>query len=522
MMLRISFSLFVMFAFLNQIHSQEIREKLIPKIVIDSISVGNNNNNKLRIEIAAKGINGINVGSYVICVEDILPHQDSIKLTGFKRINNLIYAISSDFNSFNQVLLKDNGILDEDKRINVFAITFNTSNWPSGRYYMNISAVNRPSAGAYVFDTRYFTIDIGNAGMRFLKECNVLQGIENITVWEKKGVYAYFPSLMKLQDDTLVTHFEIKNMQSHIDNTSSSYVTMFSIDKGRTWNLTSNKFNRNLQYSDGKFNQVIVSGWKYTSDSLRNKYEKKNYKTMDVKPGTIAYLSKEILLKKSIDSGRTWTVKSLNVPDDVLGLHKFGELRLNTGLWIITLYGPRKQAKQKSPKTEAYILRSIDNGDNWEFVYITPKGIDFEMNETSIISVTNQNLIAVSRSSDNLNMLSSLSSDGGKSWSKPRDTGIEGYPPDLILLPDGRIVCVYGYRKIPMGIRGCISYDNGITWDTKNEFIIRDDGLGAAMNIGYPKIVQLNDGSLFTIYYISTDGTTPYIAGSHFILPSKK
>lgn len=119
-------------------------------------------------------------------------------------------------------------------------------------------------------------------------------------------------------------------------------------------------------------------------------------------------------------------------------------------------------------------------------------------------------------------MLSSMSSDGGKSWSKPRDTGIQGYPPDLILLSDGRIVCIYGYRKSPMGIRCCISYDKGITWDIKNELIIRVDGVGAAIDIGYPKIIQFEDGSLFTIYYIVTDDTTPYVAGSHSILPSKK
>lgn len=52
----------------------------------------------------------------------------------------------------------------------------------------------------------------------------------------------------------------------------------------------------------------------------------------------------------------------------------------------ITLYGPRKQPKQNQQKTEAYILRSIDDEDNWEFIYLTPKGAEFEMNETSVFS----------------------------------------------------------------------------------------------------------------------------------------
>jgi len=440
-----------------------------------------------------------------------------LSIKGFIKVNNILYAESSDFDSSHKNLLKDNGMLDEDKRINVFAVTFNTLDWPSGRYYMSISAMNRPKEGPYIYDSKYFTVEVGKAGIQSSRDQKKLLGLKNTIIWKGRGIYAYFPSLMKLQDGALLTEFTIKQMQGHID--PGKILTMLSKDNGTTWNLTDGKIDKNLQYPSRKFNQVIISGWKYTSDSLTNKYRSMNISTTYSKPGEIAYLSNEVLINKSLDNGHTWTSKVLPVPDDVLGLKKFGEIRLKSGLWIISIYGPRKQPQQKSPKTEAYILRSIDDGDNWEFIYLTPKGAEFEMSETNILQIDNQNLVAVSRSSEMMNMLSCLSSDGGKSWSKPSDTGIEGYPPDLILLPDGRIVCVYGYRKIPMGIRGCVSYDKGRTWDIKNEVIIRDDGIGP--DLGYPNIVQLNDGSLFTIYYICTDGIFPYIAGSHFILPPK-
>lgn len=285
----------------------------------------------------AHGISGVEVGSYVIRIDSVLPKQKSLVVKGFSTINNIMYAISSDFNSSQKNLLKDNGMLDEDKRINVFAKTFGTLDWPVGRYYMSIFAVNRPEEGPYVYDSRHFTFEVGIGGIQ-LNGRKELPGIKNTIVWKKKGVYAYFPSLMKLQDLTLVTYFAIKNRQSHID-TTGKISTMISKDNGYIWTPTEEKINKNLPHDDRKFNQVKVREWKYISDSLKNKYEKMKIKTIDVKPGIIAYLSNEVFINKSLDKGCTWTLKTLNIPDDVLGLHKFGEIRLNSGLWIITLMG---------------------------------------------------------------------------------------------------------------------------------------------------------------------------------------
>ena len=52
---------------------------------------------------------------------------------------------------------------------------------------------------------------------------------------------------------------------------------------------------------------------------------------------------------------------------------------------------------------------------------------------------------------------------------------------------------VYGYRRPPYGVRGCVC-DDGITWDVANEFTIREGGVPAAhydnpgifQHIGYP------------------------------------
>lgn len=81
---------------------------------------------------------------------------------------------------------------------------------------------------------------------------------------------------------------------------------------------------------------------------------------------------------------------------------------------------------------------------------------------------------------------------------KPRiDNG--GDPASLTRLQDGRIAMVYGWRRLPYGIRARISDDEGQTWSA--ETILRDDG--RSWDLGYPRTVQRPDGNLVTAYYFN-------------------
>ena len=60
----------------------------------------------------------------------------------------------------------------------------------------------------------------------------------------------------------------------------------------------------------------------------------------------------------------------------------------------------------------------------------------------------------------------------------------------------GCVVCVYGDRHEPYGQRAPVSRD-GLRWG--EEIILRDDG--ANRDLGYPSSVELEDGSILTVYY---------------------
>jgi hypothetical protein len=93
------------------------------------------------------------------------------------------------------------------------------------------------------------------------------------------------------------------------------------------------------------------------------------------------------------------------------------------------------------------------------------------------------------------------SADEGRTWqfhSRPNDWGA---PANLVQLPDGRVVCIYGYRMQGWGIRARVSSDNGATWG--DEIIVRD-GAGS-WDVGYPRSVVKPDGSILTTYYFNRE-----------------
>ena len=93
-----------------------------------------------------------------------------------------------------------------------------------------------------------------------------------------------------------------------------------------------------------------------------------------------------------------------------------------------------------------------------------------------------------------------------------------GFPAHVLELSDGRLLCAYGYRRPPFGVRATLSYDGGETWDIANEIVVRDDG--GTSDLGYPVSIELPDGRVLMAYYFNQETSedpesiTRYIAGT--------
>jgi sialidase-1 len=162
----------------------------------------------------------------------------------------------------------------------------------------------------------------------------------------------------------------------------------------------------------------------------------------------------------------------------------------------------------------SFLLRSDNRGLDWEYystiAYDPATIISFD--ETSLARTVDGTLVAMIRTmhgarNRHQHLWLTYSTNDGESWSRPEPTNLWGYPADLTPLQDGRMLCTYGYRREPYGIRGCISPD-GIHWDVANEFIIasaqtapRSAEPELYYHIGYPTTIQLADSSLLTFYH---------------------
>jgi hypothetical protein len=114
-----------------------------------------------------------------------------------------------------------------------------------------------------------------------------------------------------------------------------------------------------------------------------------------------------------------------------------------------------------------------------------------------------------------------VSKDGGRSWafsSRVAETGTwNGNPPGQVVLPDGRIVCVYGNRATKQ-ILARVSGDNGKTWGAaivlRNDF--RPDRFGDP-DLGYPQVTVNHVGEVVATYYWATTARPhEHIAVSRF------
>jgi hypothetical protein len=240
---------------------------------------------------------------------------------------------------------------------------------------------------------------------------------------------------------------------------------------------------------------------------------------------------------RSSDGGATW---SDPIPVNARPLKhagcRLGSWLMPDGELLMGVYGRIRGYGEEgeNESTRSALLRSDDGGFNWEYfstmAFDAASIVDFE--EPAIARLADGRIVGLLRthvnpSGDAKNLAVVVSDDGGFSWSAPRFTNIWGYPAELVALPDGRVLMVYGYRRPPYGVRGCVSAD-GVHWDVADEFTIREGGVPAAhyehpgifQHIGYPSVVALDDGSFLAMYHEHTDDARPiqYIASTRFRL----
>jgi hypothetical protein len=325
---------------------------------------------------------------------------------------------------------------------------------------------------------------------------------EHTTLYADRYVLGF--RFYRLPDGAWYVKFDSQETSSHMDPRKRAHAVI-SKDDGRSWKET-DLVAENPQYRSSPTRLVNVSnyGWRYDVPARRAHYEAQGLEVRDTPDGQIAY-SHGAYVRISNDNGATWTSRDLDVPGRAL-LAGYRDdrsyLRLDSKTILRAIYG---KPVARIRYYEAWFLRSEDDGETWQ---VGTLAADVEQDashgETAIARAGNGDIVAMMRSEPALGsyMWVCRSADRGKTWSKASPTPLHGHPAHLLLLQDGRLLCSYGLRDNPVGIRTCISADDGRTWRAEDIRVLRT-GEDFHRDSGYPITRQADDGTLLTVYYLT-------------------
>ena len=365
--------------------------------------------------------------------------------------------------------------------------------------------------------------------------------VEHVVVHKSVDYHCAFPDIIRLQNGDLVTLFREAPVhlgtsqtgnwisgKSHFHRDPGSRNALVrSTDDGKTWDPDS----RVLAYASdashdvnmGMISQLpsgelLINTMHYFVDPTEQQLaEMRSKRAISSQRGRRFGTSvfDSLLFIRSADQGRTWgKPEPVHISSLAYNSHsgKKGVVVMADGTWLLPLHGSSAGEMQR-----AFVVRSRDEGRTWDQPSVVAYDLEqrTEFSEPALVLLPGGRLLAVMRSEGYL--YQAFSTDGGWVWQGLKRTPMWGFPAHLLSLADGRVLCTYGYRREPFGVRAVLSGDEGESWDTDNEIIIRGDGLHS--DLGYPASVQLQDGRILSVYYFNGEDGIRYIAGTiHTVL----
>ena len=262
---------------------------------------------------------------------------------------------------------------------------------------------------------------------------------------------------------------------------------------------------RALRLHDGSLLATGEHGWENFPETERARLSAEGYYLFDASAGNapgVVSIIRRVLMSRSRDGGKSWHTGDVPLPF-MPHLAIYGNaILLRDGTYVQPAWG-RFDLKKEPKWVSSLALRTEDGGRHWDIATVA-RATDFDFNETSIAEAPNGDLVAVIRTTAQKELWTTFSTDRGKTWSAPRDSGMRGSTPWVVTTKQGLVVAVYIRREKSLfpstGVFACVSRDNGRTWDVEHEALLRDTATTRVD--GYPQAAALPDGSVYAVYVL--------------------
>jgi hypothetical protein len=321
-------------------------------------------------------------------------------------------------------------------------------------------------------------------------DCKRLTGAERAIATKGQG---YFPVLTKLRDGSIAA--VVRGGAPHI-GIGGRLDFIRSTDGGKTWAeptvIVDSKWDdRNPAFGQMPDGTIVCA---YAEAQTYN--EKGEW---DTKAGEYLHF-----YVTSADNGKTWSEKQKLFAGPIRGGSPYGKIVVtDDGTALLSVYGgadPEWTGEPRVPEGATKlvgIVRSRDNGRTWsDFSFVSTR----DHNETALLALTSEHLLAAARTYSLGNVALLESHNGGRTWTDPKPvTEKSQHPADLIRLADGKLLLTYGNRREPLGCGAILSADSGRTWDYAHRAMVGWTCVSG--DCGYPSSVQLDDGTIVTLYY---------------------
>lgn len=335
-----------------------------------------------------------------------------------------------------------------------------------------------------------------------------------ITVYRDPSRYVAFPDVKRLPDGRLLCVFRDASFPDKVRHIEADarVVGCISTDDGRHWSEPTVIYDAETCQNDPcvrvlRDGRLLLTFFDWVGRSADYVAEHKPPYARRVdrgKWGDFAEPGGVFVLWGKSDSLK-WDQRASHVAGtaEVLRAASASVIETKQGTLLLPIYG--RSVKGKAD--QAYVLRSTDAGKSWskEVLIAEDPANKVGMQEPALAQLPGGDIVTLMRTAGaEDHMYTTRSSDDGLTWTPPERTPLVGHPPDLLVLPDGRLLAAYGYRHKPFGVRACVS-DDGWTWNLRREMVIAASG--DHTDLGYPSICLTGDDHALIAYYMNGPDT---------------
>jgi len=329
--------------------------------------------------------------------------------------------------------------------------------------------------------------------------------------------HGYFPGLAQLSSGELVCLFVMGEAFEAPNLTT--YITR-SKDQGRTWTLQGPLNSRPrlpLPASDCIKATVLRSG---KLAAIGYRFIRQDPEQSIAIPQTAGFLPGENVTSSSDDDGRHWTEPAV-VPKKHPELIEVSGPSIETQSGDLLAVGALfKLPDGSNPSGPVGVLmRSSDQGRNWNDDELFYNWRNTTPYEARICEMQPGRIVAIVWAYDaatdrNLPNQVTFSTDNGRSWSEPLDTGHMAQSSNLIWLGDDLLASIHAHRGSDPGIYVRLVDFTKNRWRVIEERVIWDPSAGyrnpeglpladmfAALKFGQPSLLRLPDGEFLAVHW---------------------